>query len=171
MKRSRKTVGINSRFSYYFCLMIEGSRSAFVPRTVLIYGSRRPKNLNTDCEGRCYSARPYSGEMSGSEGSGGGANSYAREKAWSFKDHLIILDPVYCTKKFGRIFWNIFGKQRRLTKWCFYLGPALVMDADILFPRQRALLSGRSPAHHFFQFISYSSYISCAMVYDESIID
>jgi hypothetical protein len=39
----------------------------------------------------------------------------------------------------------------------FYLGPALVMDADILFPGERALLSGWSPAaDHFSQFISYS---------------
>jgi hypothetical protein len=43
-KRSHKTVGRNQGFSYYFCLMIEGSGS--IPLTNgSRSGSRRPKNI------------------------------------------------------------------------------------------------------------------------------
>jgi hypothetical protein len=44
-KRSHKTVGINV-FSYYFCLMIEGSKSWFVSVSLTNgFGSGRPKNI------------------------------------------------------------------------------------------------------------------------------
>jgi hypothetical protein len=52
----------------------------------------------------------------------------------------------------------------------FYLGPALVMDADILFPRQRALLSGWSPADNFSNlFLSTLDFFSCTIVYMRSL--
>jgi hypothetical protein len=50
-KRSHKTAGIKV-FSYYFCLMIEGSGSGFIPLTRGSgSGSRRPKNIWIDGSG------------------------------------------------------------------------------------------------------------------------
>jgi hypothetical protein len=43
-ERNHKTVPRNQSISYYFCLMIEGSGSGFVPLTTGS-GSRRPKNI------------------------------------------------------------------------------------------------------------------------------